>query len=100
VEGGGVEDVEAGALPNENSPWLPLPKPAPESLGPPPNPDPNGNMALNQGVSKSREKMNANAKGNCSRRSSTIQSYTRCDQKSGKKPWQRENEAENIFFYS
>jgi hypothetical protein len=73
-----VEDVEAGALPNENAPWLPLPKPAPESLGPPPNPDPNGNMALNQGVSKSREKMNANAKGNCSRSNDEV---LRCDQK-------------------
>jgi len=61
-----VEDVEAGALPNENAPWLPLPEPAPESLGPPPNPDPNGNMAQIKG-SKSLE-INANAKGNCNRR--------------------------------
>lgn len=89
-----MEDVEAGA-PNENAPWLPLPEPAPESLGPPPNPDPNENMAFKSKDSKSRE-MNANAKGNCSRRLS----YTRRDQKSGKKQWQRENEAENIFFSS
>ena len=63
-----MEDVEAGALPNENAPWLPLPEPAPESLGPPPNPDPNGNMAQIKGSNLKSREMNANAKGNCSRR--------------------------------